>query len=147
MLAGTSPLGLFRRSFPGRCPGAPVGDWAETLHHAEEVQRLAAEQGLSFSSAGGAILRGWALASGAASDRRSEPGQGEDSLAQIRAGLAAWSTSAPTALIQFLTMLADVCGKVGKVDEGLAVLAEALQRGQDKGAQALLQEGSGAERG
>jgi predicted ATPase len=101
------------------------GDAAETLQHAEEAERLAAEQGLAFYSAGGSILRGWAVA---------KQGRAEDGLAQIRAGLAAWSTSAPTALIQFLTMFAEVCGNAGKVAEGLAVLAEALQRGKDQGA-------------
>jgi predicted ATPase len=101
------------------------GDGAETLQHAEEAERLAAELKLAFYSAGGSSLRGWALA---------QQGRAEDGLAQIRAGLAAWSTSAPTALIQFLTMLAEVCGKVGKVEEGLAVLADALERGKDQGA-------------
>jgi len=100
-------------------------DGAETLRHAEEVERLAAEQGLPFYSAGGSVLRGWALA---------KQGRAEDGLAQIRAGVAAWSTSAPAALIQFLTMLAEVSGEGGKVEEGLAVLAEALQRVKDKGA-------------
>ncbi|HZU35480.1 MAG TPA: protein kinase, partial [Gemmataceae bacterium] len=100
-------------------------DGAETLQHAEQVQRLAAEQGSPFYSAGGSILRGWALA---------KQGRAEDGLAQVREGLAAWSTSAPTALIQFLTMFAEACGKGGKVEEGLAVLAEALQRVEDMGA-------------
>jgi predicted ATPase len=100
-------------------------DGAETLQHAEEAERLATEQGLAFYSAGGSSLRGWASA---------KQGRAEDGLAQIREGLAAWSTSAPTALIQFLTMLAEVCGQVGKVDESLAVLADALQRLKDQGA-------------
>jgi predicted ATPase len=78
-----------------------------------------------FYLAGGTILRGWALA---------RQGRAEDGLAQIREGLAAWSTSAPTALIQFLTMLAEVRGKGGKVEESLAVLADALQRAKDQGA-------------
>jgi predicted ATPase len=100
-------------------------DGAETLRHAEEVERLAAEQGLPFYSAGASILRGWALA---------KQGRAEDGLALIREGLAAWSTSAPTSLIHFLTMLAEVCGKGGQVEEGLAVLAEAPQRVKGKGA-------------
>jgi predicted ATPase len=100
-------------------------DGAETLQHGEEVERLAAEQGLPSFSAGGSILRGWALA---------EQGRAEDGLAQILQGLAAWSTSKPTSLIQFLAMLAEVCGNVGKVEEGLAALAEAAQRGKDQGA-------------
>ena len=35
---------------------------------------------------------------------------------------------------QFRSVLAEVCGKGGKVEEGLAVLAEALHRGKDQGA-------------
>ena len=73
--------------------------------------------------AAGSILQGWALA---------ERGHGEEGLAQIRQGLAA---PAMTAFIHvyFLALLAEACGKAGKVEEGLAALAEALRAVDDKG--------------
>ncbi|HEV3255679.1 MAG TPA: hypothetical protein VG013_02245, partial [Gemmataceae bacterium] len=99
-------------------------DGAEALEHAEAVQRLAAEQGLPFYLAGGSILRGWSLA---------KQGQAEEGLARIREGLAAWSTRVLCSRNQFRSVLAEVCGKGGKVEEGLAVLAEALQEVEDTG--------------
>jgi predicted ATPase len=99
-------------------------DSAESLEHAEAVLRLAAEQGLPFYSAGGSILRGWSLA---------QQGQAEEGVAQVREGLAASSTAAPRSRNQFRAVLAEVCGKAGKVEEGLAVLAEGLQWALDTG--------------
>jgi predicted ATPase len=99
-------------------------DSAETLEHAEAVQRLAAEQGLPFYSAGGSILRGWSLA---------QQGQAEEGVAQVREGLAASSTAAPRSRNQFRAVLAEVCGNAGKVEEGLTVLAEGLLWAEDTG--------------
>ena len=66
----------------------------------------------------GTILRGWALA---------EQGQGEEGIAQIRQGLAAYrATGAEVVRPYCLALLAEAYGKVGQVEEGLTVLAEAL---------------------
>ena len=63
-------------------------------------------------------MRGWALA---------EQGQGEEGIAQIRQGLAAYrATGAELDRPHFLALLAEAYGKVGQVEEGLTVLAEAL---------------------
>jgi tetratricopeptide (TPR) repeat protein len=99
-------------------------DGAETLEHAEVVQRLAAEQGLPFYLAVGSTLRGWSLA---------QQGRAEEGLAEIRERLAAWSGAAPRSGNQFRAVLAEVCGKGGKVEEGLAVLAEALRWVEETG--------------
>ena len=66
----------------------------------------------------GTILRGWALA---------EQGQGEEGIAQIHQGLAAYrATGAELVRPYYLALLAEAYGKVGQVEEGLDVLAEAL---------------------
>ena len=85
---------------------------------AEAAITLAAEQGFSFWLALGTLLRGWALA---------EQGQGEEGIAQIRQGLAAYrATGAEIERPNYLALLAEAYGKVGQAEEGLDVLAEAL---------------------
>jgi predicted ATPase len=98
-------------------------DVHETQELAEALQGLVAEQGLRLYLAGGPVLRGWALA---------ERGHEEDGLALIYQGLAAPALSAFWR-VYFLALLAEVCGKAGKVEEGLAALAEALRAVEDKG--------------
>ena len=65
---------------------------------------LSTEQGFPFWLAWGTILRGWALA---------EQGQGEEGIAQIRQGLAAYrATGAELWRPYFLALLAEAYGKV-----------------------------------
>src|SRR5262249_15361982 len=62
--------------------------------------------------------RGWALA---------EQGQKEEGITQLRQGLPAYlATGAALAGTRFIPMLAEKCDKVGQIEEGLRVLAEAL---------------------
>jgi predicted ATPase len=85
--------------------------------HAEVAVELSTEQGFPFFLAFGTILRGWALA---------EQGQGEEGTAQVRQGIAAYrATGAELAGTRFITLLAEAYEKVGQVEEGLRVLAEA----------------------
>jgi predicted ATPase len=85
---------------------------------AEALIALSTEQGFSYRAAAGTIYRGWAL---------SEQGQGEEGIAQIHKGLAAWrATGAGIALPGWLALLAAAYAKVGQVEEGLTMLAEAL---------------------
>jgi class 3 adenylate cyclase/predicted ATPase len=85
---------------------------------AEAVIALSSEQGFLFRVAWGTLLRGWAL---------TEQGYGEQGLAQLRQGLAFWqATGAELVRPHCLAMLAETYGKVGQVEEGLSVLAEAL---------------------
>src|SRR5947209_8034606 len=64
------------------------------------------------------VLEGWALA------EQGRPGEG---IAQIRQGIAAWrATGAALDRPYFLALLAEVYGRCGEVEEGLAVVGEAL---------------------
>jgi tetratricopeptide (TPR) repeat protein len=66
--------------------------WYLTHERAEALIALAVEQGFALWKAGGAVMRGWALA-----QRAHEPGAGqgpgEEGLAQMQQGLAAWRAS------------------------------------------------------
>jgi len=56
-----------------------------------------------------------------------QPGQREEGAAAISEGLAAYqATGAELGRYAFLSLLAEACGKVGQVEEGLNVLDEAL---------------------
>src|SRR5262249_30212889 len=85
---------------------------------AEATMALATEQGFAYWLAMGTILRGWALA---------EQGQGEAEVAQMRQGLAAWrATGTELRRPYYLALLAEVCGKAGQAEAGLAALTDAL---------------------
>ncbi|PYV85090.1 MAG: hypothetical protein DMG05_23405, partial [Acidobacteria bacterium] len=74
--------------------------------------------GFPFYLAVGNIWRGSALA---------EQGQAAEGIAQIRQGLAvARATGAKAYETGYLSLLAEACEKVRQVEEGLTVLAEAL---------------------
>jgi TOMM system kinase/cyclase fusion protein len=88
-----------------------------TRERAEAVLTLSTEQEFPFWVAYGTIQRGWTLA---------EQGQGEEGIAQIRYGLAAFrATGSGLWLSYCLALLAEAHGKVGQAEEGLGVLAEA----------------------
>jgi TOMM system kinase/cyclase fusion protein len=79
---------------------------------------LSTEQEFPHWLAQGTILQGWALA---------EQGRGEEGIAQIHQGLATHrAIGAELHHPYFLALLAQAYGKTGQVEEGLAVLAEAL---------------------
>jgi predicted ATPase len=85
--------------------------------HAEAAVTRATEQGFPLWIAHGTPVRGWALAL---------QGQGEEGMAQVRQGIAAWrATGAVLHLPYFSTLLADVCGHRGHTAEGLQALADA----------------------
>lgn len=93
-------------------------DGQTAQERAEAAIVLSREHGFPLFVAEGTILRGWALA---------EQGQKEEGIAQMRQGMAAWRvTGAEMWQSNFLALLAEVYGKVGQVEEGLTVLAEAL---------------------
>jgi predicted ATPase len=104
-----------------------------TQERAEAAIALAAEHGFAVFGAGGTIFRGWALAA-----RYAEPGagqgQGEEGIAQMQQGLAAWRATGAEALRPYyLALLAEASGKGGQVEEGLHLLAEALAVSTDTG--------------
>jgi predicted ATPase len=89
-----------------------------TQERVEAAMTLATGQGFAFWVAHGTILRGWVLAA---------QGQGEEGIAQMRQGLAAYrATGAEVGRPYWLAQLAGVSGKAGQAEEGLSVLAEAL---------------------
>ncbi len=86
---------------------------------AEAEIALCTEQGFPLFLAGGTVLQGWALA---------EQGQGEAGIAQMRQGIAAWrATGAELLWPYFTALLAEGSGKGGQAEEGLALLAEAVE--------------------
>ena len=85
---------------------------------AEAAMALCSEQDIPLFLAMGTILRGWALA---------EQGQGEEGIAQIRQGLAAWrTTGAELQRTNFLAVLAAAYGQMEQAEAGFSALAEAL---------------------
>ena len=102
---------------------------AASIHHLRRDNRTAREQaesaiaqasqrGFSGVLAWGTYVRGWAL---------TEQGQGEEGIPQIRqAIMAAHASGAEIAWPYQGTLLADAYRHVGKWEEGLAVIAEAL---------------------
>jgi predicted ATPase len=85
---------------------------------AEATMTLSTEQGFAVLLALGTIFQGWALA---------EQGQREEGIAQICQGVAAYrSTGTEVHRPNFLALLAEAYGKVGRAEEGPALLAEAL---------------------
>jgi predicted ATPase len=85
--------------------------------HAEAAVALATAQGFPLWVALGTSVRGWALAL---------QGQGEEGMAQVRQGIAAWRATGAALFVPYLcTVLADVCAHLGHPDDGLQALAEA----------------------
>jgi predicted ATPase len=89
-----------------------------TQERAEAAITLSTEQEFPLWVALGTILQGWALF---------EQGKNEAGIVQMRQGLAAYrNTGMEWDRPYFLALLAEAYGKAGQVEEGLAVLAEAL---------------------
>jgi predicted ATPase/class 3 adenylate cyclase len=85
---------------------------------AEAAVTVATDQGFPQRSAQSMVLQGWALAAS---------GQGEEGMAQIRQGLAAYQTTGASRDRPYqLALLAEVSAQMGQTAEGLEALAEAL---------------------
>jgi tetratricopeptide (TPR) repeat protein len=92
---------------------------------AEMITLLAAEGGFALYQAAGKILLGWVQA---------EEGLVEEGLAQMRQGLAAWlATGTESFRSYYIALLAEVHGKAGQTEEGLRLLAEALEAARHSG--------------
>jgi len=92
-------------------------DVRAVYEHAEAVVALATEQGFPLWAAMGTSLRGWALA---------RQGQGEQGLAQVRQGMAAFRATGAALSVPYLcTVLAEVCDPLGHTEDGLRALVEA----------------------
>jgi predicted ATPase len=104
-----------------RCRAAYVYQFRRDVpavhEQAEATVILSTEQGFAQWAAMGTILRGWALAL---------QGRGEEGIAQVRQGLAAWRATGAALVVPYLcTVLADVWDHLGHPTDGLQVLAEA----------------------
>jgi class 3 adenylate cyclase/predicted ATPase len=90
-----------------------------TQARAEALMALSTEQGFAAWRAQGLYLWGWALA---------KQGQVEEGMVQMRKGLAAWqATGAAIGQPHWLALLAGAYQTAGRAEEGLRVVAEALQ--------------------
>jgi tetratricopeptide (TPR) repeat protein len=83
----------------------------------ETCVRLCAGQGFSYWLAGGEFCRGWGLA---------QQRQVDDGIALMHRGIADFRVTGEVAHTQRLADLAWICGKVGRTEEGLALLDDAL---------------------
>jgi len=84
----------------------------------EALLGISAERRFALFLAWGTALRGWALA---------EQGEIEEGIAQMQQGLATWRTMGGKVWLPIpLSFLAEAYGKVGKAEEGLALLTEGL---------------------
>jgi class 3 adenylate cyclase/predicted ATPase len=104
-----------------RCMAAFIAQYRRdvpaTYEHAEATVTLSTEQGFPQYAAWGMSMCGWALAM---------QGQGEEGLAQVRQGIAAYrATGAALNVPHLCTMLADVSSHLGHTDDSLQALAEA----------------------
>jgi predicted ATPase len=91
---------------------------AETYAHA--LTTLCTDQGFPLWQAEGAIIRGWVLA---------EQGREEEGVVQICQGVTNYqATGAELILPDSLAVLAAAYGKMGRTEEGLAVVVDALAR-------------------
>jgi len=84
---------------------------------ADECVNLSDEHGFAFWLGIGTAMRGWAVAA---------QGMQEQGLEQMRQGQAAFRATGASVFVPcFLTLLAEGCGAMGQVDDGLKALAEA----------------------
>jgi class 3 adenylate cyclase/predicted ATPase len=100
------------------------GESRAAQEHAEAVLTLAQEQGFPFWIAGGTFVRGWAVA---------EQGQPEEGKAQMCQGIAAWRAIGIETFGQPSVMLAEVCGKAGKPEDGFRLLVDSLTEVRQSG--------------
>ena len=101
------------------------GEEQATRERVKALIALSREQNSAFSLAVGTILWGRVLG---------EREQGDEGIAQMRHGLAAHQATEQEAVRPyFLALLAEGCGKAERVEEGLSVLADALDAVQKTG--------------
>jgi len=83
----------------------------------EEVLQLGTERGIAMSQAEGITSSAWVL---------SEQGHPQEAIAPFRQGLDAWQSAGKSSQrAEFMAILAEMCGKAGRIEEGLCAIAEA----------------------
>jgi predicted ATPase len=99
--------------------------WREAKDRAEKLAELATEQNFPHFLAAATVFRGWVL---------TQSGELETGLAQLRQGLPAWrATGAGLYEPYFLGLQAEVLGRSGAAEEGLDLVAKALERVEETG--------------
>jgi class 3 adenylate cyclase/predicted ATPase len=94
------------------------GEASAAQERAERAIELSGEHGFSFFLAMATILRGWALAT---------RGHNKDGVAEINEGLDAIRTTGAELPQPFgLCLLAEACGEIGRIDDALGAVTEAL---------------------
>jgi predicted ATPase len=102
------------------------------FQYSEHAMTLATEQGFSLWAAYGIILRGAA---------RGQHANYDEGISQIRRGLAmVREMGADLVQSWFLLMLAETCKNAGKIADGLAAIAEALELVERNGERAFVAE-------
>jgi predicted ATPase/class 3 adenylate cyclase len=100
-------------------------DHDEARDRANALIALAAEQDSPHFLGAGIIIRGWTLG---------DAGDFEAGIAQIRDGLAMWQATGAGFLVPyFRSLLAEIHGRSGAVNEGLDLVTEALDRVEETG--------------
>jgi len=101
------------------------GAGREAQDRAEALVELSTEQDFPHFLAAASMIRGWAL---------TQSGEEETGLAQLRQGLPAWrATGAGLYEPYFLGLQAEAHGRSGAVEEGLDLVAKALDRVEETG--------------
>ncbi|MCK1636114.1 AAA family ATPase [Bradyrhizobium sp. 157] len=101
------------------------GAGREAKDRAEKLIELATEQNFPHFLAAATVIRGWAL---------TQSGELETGLAQLRQGLPAWrATGAGLYEPYFLGLQAEALGRSGAAEEGLDLVAKALERVEETG--------------
>jgi predicted ATPase len=101
------------------------GAGRETQDRAEALVELSTEQDFPHFLAAASMIRGWAL---------TQSGEAETGLAQLRQGLPVWrATGAGLYEPYFLGLQAEAHGRCGAVEEGLDLVAKALDRVEETG--------------
>jgi predicted ATPase len=93
--------------------------------HAETLLTVSTENGFPVRAAFGSVYLGWAMV---------ERGAGQAGIARIEEGIAAFQATGGQLLkAWWLGIRAEAYGKLGRIEEGLTVLAEALRAVEDTG--------------
>jgi adenylate cyclase len=94
-------------------------DVQETMEWAEAGMEVARRYGLALWEGWATAMRGWVHAC---------QGAAEEAEAEIRRGAAGWeATGSEFQKEEFLGWQAEACAKMGRIDQGLALLAKALE--------------------
>jgi predicted ATPase/class 3 adenylate cyclase len=102
-----------------------VGDWAAVRAQADKAIEIATEQGFALVQAVGTILLGWTQV---------HEGHGAEGARQIRQGVdACRATGAVFQLPHLMVPLAEAARALGRPEEGLDVLAEAMAMVENTG--------------